>query len=512
MTDKKAIQVVSFSGGRTSGHLVHLMEQRRIAGEDVRYIFTDTGAEHSKTYEFIRNIVKHWGIDLICLRLVINPELGKGNSYKVVSVDEIGPDLQPFRDACSKYGTPYVGGRFCTRTMKIEPFHRYCKDHFPEHEKWLGIRIDEPKRLTPKEGVHYLADISDMEKKDILAWWKQQPFDLDLPEHLGNCVFCIEKGINKIALAARDEPQLAAEFWQLITDPSVRVVDRRQQANKIMYRGNHSLESVIALYADKSREDIAATIRGNGGYESGSCTESCEAFACGFDGEDLLVDEIETAPANEYVASLNAYKAAPAHELKKVGDQLCTPDPLFWGINAMFGPLVLDLFSDGENSKCEAYYTAEDNALAQDWSSCLAELNGAAFGNPPYSRAKQHEGQYITGMRHIIDHAMEMRELGGRYVFLIKSATAEVWWPEEADHIAFIRGRISFDLPTWFKPKDATQIASSAGFGVAIAVFDKQWRGPASAYIECDRLYAQGEAFMAQIRREAERMTRRAAA
>lgn len=208
----------------------------------------------------------------------------------------------------------------------------------------------------------------------------------------------------------------------------------------------------------------------------------------------------------EYVQSLNGYKSEAAHELKDVGDQWCTPDPLFWGINAMFGPLVLDLFSDGENSKCQAYYTAEDNALVQDWSVRLAELNGAAFGNPPYSRAKQHEGQYITGMRHIIDHVMAMRELGGRYVFLIKSATSEVWWPEQADHIAFIRGRIGFDLPSWFKPKDEKQVATSAFFAGAIAVFDKQWRGPASAYIERDRLCAQGEAFMAQIRREAERL------
>lgn len=30
-------QIVSFSGGRTSAYLVHLMEQRRLAGEDVHY-------------------------------------------------------------------------------------------------------------------------------------------------------------------------------------------------------------------------------------------------------------------------------------------------------------------------------------------------------------------------------------------------------------------------------------------------------------------------------------------
>ncbi|EPN1932874.1 phage N-6-adenine-methyltransferase [Cronobacter dublinensis] len=126
---------------------------------------------------------------------------------------------------------------------------------------------------------------------------------------------------------------------------------------------------------------------------------------------------------NAYNQALAALRSKPVHELKEVGDQWRTPDNIFWGINAMFGPLVLDLFSDGENAKCEAYYTAEDNALTQDWSARLAELNGAAFGNPPYSRASRHDGQYITGMRYIMQHASAMREKGGRYVFLIKAAT-----------------------------------------------------------------------------------------
>ncbi|PWC10526.1 phage N-6-adenine-methyltransferase [Brenneria corticis] len=211
---------------------------------------------------------------------------------------------------------------------------------------------------------------------------------------------------------------------------------------------------------------------------------------------------------NSYVEALNALREQPAHELREVGDQWRTSEALFWGINAMFGPFVLDLFAEEDNAKCEAFYSSTDNALVQDWAERLAELNGAAFANPPYSRAKQHDGQYITGMRHIIDYTMDMRERGGRYVFLIKAATSEVWWPEQADHIAFIRGRLGFDLPTWFRPKDEKQVPTGAFFAGAIAVFDKAWRGPASGYIERDRLLVQGRAFMAQIRREAAQLAR----
>lgn len=207
-----------------------------------------------------------------------------------------------------------------------------------------------------------------------------------------------------------------------------------------------------------------------------------------------------------YVLSLQSLKQQPSHKLKEVGDQWRTPAPLWWGINSMFGPFVLDLFADRDNAKCEAFYTAEDNALIQNWSERLDTLNGAAYANPPYSRASKHEDEYITGMRHIMAHTLAMREAGGRYVFLIKAATAEVWWPEDADHVAFIRGRISFDLPTWYRPAEGEPSESSAGFGAAIAVFDKDWRGPKLDYVSRNHLEARGATFMRQIELAAQRL------
>lgn len=163
----------------------------------------------------------------------------------------------------------------------------------------------------------------------------------------------------------------------------------------------------------------------------------------------------------------------------------------------MFGPLVLDLFADDSNAKCPAWYTAEVNALTQDWSDRLAELGGAAFGNPPYSRSQYHEKQAITGMTHIMSYASQQRENGGRYVFLVKSATSETWWPEDADHVCFIRGRIGFDLPTWFVPADDKQKPTSAFFAGAIAIFDKSWRGERFSYIDRVDLEAKGRVSMA---------------
>ncbi|WFF18030.1 phage N-6-adenine-methyltransferase [Klebsiella pneumoniae] len=200
------------------------------------------------------------------------------------------------------------------------------------------------------------------------------------------------------------------------------------------------------------------------------------------------------SPYSQALAQLRAQKA---HYLKEVGDQWRTPDLLFWGVNAMFGPLVLDLFADDSNAKCPAWYTAEDNALIQDWSARLEELGGAGFGNPPYSRSQYHEKQAVTGMTHIMKYAAAQREKGGRYVFLLKAAPSKTWWPEDADHIVFIRGRIGFDLPTWFIPADDKQNPTSAFFAGAIVVFDKSWRGERFSYIHRTELEAKGRAFMA---------------
>lgn len=269
--------VVSLSGGRTSAYLAHIMKDR---DPETEFIFMDTGAEHPKTYEFIRNIIKHWKIKLTCLRVIPNPEMNKPSTYEILSASQIGPDLEPWKRMLRKYGHPYVGGAFCTDRMKTVPFIKYCDERFGRgnYTTWLGMRIDEPKRITPKPGIRYLAEISDFEKQDVIYWWRDQPFDLEIQEHLGNCVFCIKKSIQKVALAAKDEPELAANFIHTLQTFDVK-------PDKVMYRSNNSLEHVIALFSDTGRDELASRMTSMRQYDTGSCSESCEAFSgqMGFD-------------------------------------------------------------------------------------------------------------------------------------------------------------------------------------------------------------------------------------
>lgn len=274
-------KVVSFSGGRTSAYLCHLMIEK-FGRENVDFVYMDTGAEHPKTYEFIRKVNDYFKLNLTCLRTDFSSPLGVGNSFNVVDINSINHDLVPFKEMIAKYGVPYIGGMFCTDRMKLVPFTKYCQEKYGRgnYETWLGIRADETKRLKPKKGIRYMAEISEFEKEDVLEFWSGMPFDLDLDEWLGNCsVGCPKKSNLKLAAAQRDEPGMYHDWLSAIYSDDVRHDDKTGHHSQ-MYRGKRSLEQVVAMFDGSTGDEIKSRIRGGRMENSGSCSESCEVFVC----------------------------------------------------------------------------------------------------------------------------------------------------------------------------------------------------------------------------------------
>lgn len=274
-------KVVSFSGGRTSAYLCYLMKEKY--GDDVDFIYMDTGAEHLRTYEFIRRVNDEFKLNLTCLRTDFSSPLGAGNGFTVVDIDSMSPDLKPFKEMIDKYGVPYIGGMFCTDRMKLVPFTKYCNEKYGRgnYETWLGIRDDEPKRinLNNLKSIRYLAEISIFDKQDVLDFWSEMPFDLQIPEHLGNCVFCPKKSNLKLAAAQRDEPEFYHEFLTMLYGSSVRHDNKTGHWSQ-MYRGKKSLEQVISMFDGSTGDEIKSRIRGAKMTDTGSCSESCEVFVC----------------------------------------------------------------------------------------------------------------------------------------------------------------------------------------------------------------------------------------
>ncbi len=141
-------KVVSFSGGDTSRNLCAEMIHS-FGRENVDFIFMDTGAEHPKTYEFIKAVNKELNLNLTCLQADFDQPLGEGHSYKIVPIESLKYDLKVYEDLVSKYGTPGVTSAWCTSRMKEETHDKYCDEKYGKYnyETWIGLRADEPKRV-----------------------------------------------------------------------------------------------------------------------------------------------------------------------------------------------------------------------------------------------------------------------------------------------------------------------------------------------------------------------------
>ncbi|WP_410380443.1 lambda phage CII family protein [Escherichia coli] len=150
----------------------------------------------------------------------------------------------------------------------------------------LGINESQISRwkdsFIPKMGMllavlEWGVEDEELAELAILAWWKQQPFDLQIPEHLGNCIFCIKKSTQKIGLACKDEEGLQRVFNEVITGSHVRD-GHRETPKEIMYRGRMSLDGIAKMYSENDYQALYQDMVRAKRFDTGSCSESCEIF------------------------------------------------------------------------------------------------------------------------------------------------------------------------------------------------------------------------------------------
>lgn len=138
-------------------------------------------------------------------------------------------------------------------------------------------------------------------------------------------------------------------------------------------------------------------------------------------------------------------------------DDRGTDQAFFDATAARLGGFTLDVAAAPHNTKCERFYTREDDGLNQPWW-------GRVWCNPPYSDCgawvrkawAEWERSEPTGLRlpeYRIEHIA---------MLLPANRVEQAWWqdlvepyrdrPDSPLHVEFLRGRMRFDRPGWTKP------------------------------------------------------------
>ena len=84
----------------------------------------------------------------------------------------------------------------------------------------IGLRADEERRVAklrsdPTRDIAMPLAEAGVTRDQIIAWWKSQSFDLQLPNDdpaFGNCDLCFLKGASRIERVIRAEPH-RVEWW-----------------------------------------------------------------------------------------------------------------------------------------------------------------------------------------------------------------------------------------------------------------------------------------------------------
>jgi hypothetical protein len=282
--------LVNFSGGRTSGYMTRrILEAWKDDYDDIIVIFANTGQEHEKTLEFVNNCDVHFGFNTIWLETVVSPEMGVGGSYKVVDFETASRDGRPYEDGIAKYGIPHGGGPWCTRELKVVPARKYCRDigwASKTYDQILGIRADEMDRMSPDakdRRVLYPLVRLGVTKQHILDWWSEQPFDLEIEEHQGNCLWCFKKSLRKLLTLAMQNPEWFEFPDRMEREYGLTGSMARRHGAQTFFREGRSTRDIIASSAEPfvpwspttAAQQIGLFSLDEMDYSNG-CSESCE--------------------------------------------------------------------------------------------------------------------------------------------------------------------------------------------------------------------------------------------
>lgn len=283
---------ISFSGGKTSAYMTKMiLDYLRVHRPEVEVIvtFANTGEEHEETLIFVDRCDREFGFNVVWLEAKVHHGSKKSTGFKVVNFETAARKGEPFEDVISKYGLPNKTWNLCTRETKLNPMKNYLASRGWKHGSYsvaVGIRSDELDRMSPrmmKAGVFYPCVDADVTKEDVREWWIPQPFNLNIPEHFGNCKSCWKKSERKLLTISQTNPEFF-DFWlRMQRDYSFAGTRPKglEGTPRQIFRGNRTVEDLF----ERARQGFEPYVDGkfipfDWEMDTGSaCGETCEVFA-----------------------------------------------------------------------------------------------------------------------------------------------------------------------------------------------------------------------------------------
>jgi hypothetical protein len=194
---------------------------------EILVTFANTGQEHEETLKFVDRCDREWGFNVVWLEAVVDPRKGKGIRHKIVTFETASRNGEPFEAYIAKHGIPNRMYNQCTSRLKTEPM-----DSLRAERGWkkgtfstaIGIRADEMDRVSltgmVKWDLFYPCVDAGVTKDDVREWWAQQRFNLNIPEHWGNCFTGDTRFMTTDGLLSFDETEgevlevLTREGWR----------------------------------------------------------------------------------------------------------------------------------------------------------------------------------------------------------------------------------------------------------------------------------------------------------
>lgn len=239
--------------------------------------FANTGEEDERTLQFVDRCDREWNLGVIWVEAVVNPEHGKGTTHRVVTFETAtrGPSI--FESMIDKFGISNKNYPHCTRELKLKPLTSYLRSigwNAGTYDTAIGIRADEIDRMSAsakEQRIVYPLIKMGITKADVFAFWDQQPFDLELPEHRGNCVWCWKKSLRKHLTLARETPEIFDFAHRMET---TKAHCGAGEGDRVFFRGPRSAAELIEL----SKGDFERFVDSRYLDQAGGCSESCEVF------------------------------------------------------------------------------------------------------------------------------------------------------------------------------------------------------------------------------------------